>query len=198
MSNLEHKVITQQLFVVGIAASAGGLNALSLILNVLPLDFAAAIVIVQHLSPNYPSFMAEILSRRTVLKVVVAQENDYLKAGMIYIAPPNWHLLIRPKGIIVLNQEKPLHFLRPSADLMLASLAESFTDHAIAVVLTGTGADGTNGIRMVKSMGGIVIAQDKASSEFFGMPGHAIDTGLVDYIHPINEIASLLDNLVRQ
>jgi two-component system chemotaxis response regulator CheB len=196
MPDSEKEALVERLFVVAFAASAGGLNALSIILSALPFDFAAPIIIVQHLSPNHHSYMAEILNRRTALQVVVAKENDCLKAGNIYTAPPNWHLIIKPGGIVTLNQEDRLHFLRPSADLMFASLAESFTDHAIAVVLTGTGVDGASGIKTIKTMGGTVIAQDEASSEFFGMPGKAIETGQVDYILPLNKIAPFLEGLV--
>jgi two-component system chemotaxis response regulator CheB len=196
MPNPENEAFIERLFVVAFAASAGGLNALSIVLSTLPSDFAAAIIIVQHLSPDHQSYMAEILNRRTALRVVVAQENDCIKAGVIYLAPPNWHLTIQSGGILKLNQEARLHFLRPSADLMFTSLAESFTDHAIAVVLTGTGVDGASGIKTIKAMGGTVIAQDETSSEFFGMPGKAIETGQVDYILPLNQIASVLEGLV--
>src|SRR5258708_39698016 len=110
MSNTENEAVVERLYVVAFASSAGGLNALSLILSTLPFDFAAAIVVVQHLSPNYPSYMADILSRRTALKVIVAQEDDCLKAGVIYVAPPNWHLIIKPGGILALNQDDRIHF----------------------------------------------------------------------------------------
>jgi two-component system chemotaxis response regulator CheB len=188
----------ERLFVVAFASSAGGLNALSLILADLPFDFAAAIVIVQHLSPNHRSYMTEILGRRTELKVIVAKENDFLEAGVVYIAPPDWHLVIKNTGYLTLNQNERLHFVRPSADLLFSSLAETFTDHAIAVVLTGTGMDGSSGIKTIKAMGGTVIAQDETTSEFFGMPGSAIETGQVDYILPLNEIASFLGKLLTK
>ncbi len=136
------------------------------------------------------------MSRRTRLTVKKAEEHDLIRAGVIYVAPPNSHLLIKSEGILTLSQTEPIHFLRPSADLLFESLAKSYKDHAIAVVLTGTGVDGAVGIKAVKHSGGIVIAQDEASSEFFGMPGTAIHSGFVDYILPLDKIASFLEDMI--
>ncbi len=196
MSEPGEKPLTKPLFGVALAASAGGLVALSQILSSLPLNFAAAILVLQHVSPYHVSYLVDILSHRTLLKVKQAEDDDRLSAGTIYVAPPNWHLLVKPEGILKLTQTEPLHFVRPSADLLFESLANTYRAHAIAVVLTGTGVDGADGVKKLKVMGGIVIAQDEASSEFFGMPHAAIQTGNVDHILPLNEIAPFLENLV--
>jgi two-component system chemotaxis response regulator CheB len=119
-----------------------------------------------------------------------------MQSGTVYIAPPNNHLLINPDGIISLTQSELVHFVRPSADLLFESVAASYKDRAIAVVLTGSGSDGNLGVRAIKKMGGTVIAQDEASSEFYGMPGAAIQTGSVDFILPLEEIAPALVTLV--
>ena len=140
--------------------------------------------------------MADILSRRTALKVKQAEEGDDLSPGTVHIAPPNRHLLVNPDGTLTLAQTELVHFVRPSADLLFESVAASFKDRAIAVVLTGTGSDGTMGVRAIKKMGGTVIAQDEATSEFFGMPGAAIQTGRVDFVLPLEEIAPALVTLV--
>ena len=182
--------------VVAVAASAGGLNALSLVLSGLKEDFPAAIVIVQHLDPRHRSLMADILDRRTVLKVLQAKEGDRLKAGTVFIAPPDRHLLVNPDGTLSLSQSELVHFVRPSADLLFDSLAASYKERAIAVVLTGTGSDGVMGVQAIKKMGGTVIAQDEASSEFFGMPGAAIHSGNVDFILPLEEIPGALLTLL--
>jgi two-component system chemotaxis response regulator CheB len=181
---------------VAIAASAGGMAALSVVLGGLPGDFPASIVIVQHLDPRHRSLMAEILGRRTVLEVREAREGDKLAPGSVHIAPPDRHLLINPDGTLSLTQSELVHFVRPSADLLFESLAASCRERAIAVVLTGTGSDGSMGVQAVKSVGGTVIAQDERSSEFFGMPAAAIDTGQVDFILPLDEIAPALVTLV--
>jgi two-component system chemotaxis response regulator CheB len=184
--------------VVGLAASAGGLTAISRILSALPADFPAAIVVVQHLDPRHRSLMANILSRRTLLQVKQAEEGDSLSPATVYIAPPTRHLLVNPDGTLSLSQSELVHFVRPSADLLFESVAASYRHCAIAVVLTGTGSDGAMGVQAIKKMGGTVISQDKESSEFFGMPSAAIQTGAVDFVLSLDEISSALVTLVMK
>lgn len=174
---------------VALAASAGGLVALSEVLSALPADFRAPIVLVQHLDPKHRSLMAEILDRRCPLEVRQAADGDRLAPGGVWVAPPDHHLLVNGDGTLSLTRTELVHFVRPSADLMFESMAAGFRDRAIAVVLTGTGVDGQMGVRAVKATGGTVIAQDQATSEYFGMPGAAIKTGCVDLVLPLAEIA---------
>lgn len=184
--------------VVALAASAGGLTALSIILSALPADFPAALLVVQHLDPRHRSLMAEILSRRTALPVKQAEEGDTVSPGQVYIAPPNWHLLVNPNGTISLSQSELVHFVRPSADLLFESVAASYKQRAIAVVLTGTGSDGSMGVAAIKKMNGTVIVQDEKTSQFWSMPSAAIQTGHVDFVLPLDEIASALVTLVMK
>ena len=142
--------------------------------------------------------MADILSRRTVLQVKQAAEGESLCPGTVYIAPPNRHLLVNPDGTLSLSQSELVHFVRPSADLLFESVAASYRERAIAVVLTGTGSDGTMGVEAIKKMNGTVIAQDRETSEFFGMPSAAIHSGRVDFILPLNEIPTALVTLVMK
>jgi two-component system chemotaxis response regulator CheB len=181
---------------VAIASSAGGLAALSEVLSSLPQDFPIPVAVVQHLDPRHRSLMAKILSGRTMLKVEEARDKEALQAGTVYIAPPDNHLLINPDGSISLTHSELVHFVRPSADLLFESVAASYKDRSIAVVLTGSGSDGSLGVQAVKKMCGTVIAQDEASSEFFGMPSAAIQTGSVDFILPLEEIAPAIITLV--
>lgn len=139
--------------------------------------------------------MADLLNRRTSLKVKEAEEGDHVRPGWVFTAPPDRHLLVNPDASISLTQTELVHFLRPSADLMLESVAASYRVRALAVVLTGTGGDGSMGVRAVKSLGGTVIAQDEETSEFFGMPGAAIETGSVDFVLPLDEIGPALVSL---
>ena len=182
--------------IVALAASAGGLNALTQVLQALPADFAAGIVVVQHLDPRHRSLMAEILGRRITLKVKEAAQGDRVAAGTVMIAPPNNHLLVNQEGLLTLTQTELVHFLRPSADLLFESTAAAYRERAIAVVLSGSGHDGAMGVKAIKKMGGTVIAQDQESSEFGGMPAAAQQTGLVDFVLPLNEIARALQTLV--
>jgi two-component system chemotaxis response regulator CheB len=134
--------------IVALAASAGSLMALSSVLSGLPADFPATLVIVQHLDPRHRSLMADILSRRTSLRVKQAEEGDLLTSATAYIAPPNRRLLVNPDG--TLSQSELVHFVRPSADLLFESVAASYKDRAIAVVLSGTGSDGAMGVQAIK------------------------------------------------
>jgi two-component system chemotaxis response regulator CheB len=182
--------------IVALAASAGGLTALIEVLSNLPINFRVPIVVVQHLDPRHPSLMAEILGRRTPLKVIQAKQGDQLIPGVVYIAPPNNHLLVNSDGTASLSQSEMVHFLRPSADLLFESVAASYKERTIAVVLTGTGSDGAMGVEAIKKMGGTVIVQDDKSAEFAGMPSSAIKTGDVDFVLPLAEISSALVTLV--
>ena len=184
--------------IVAVAASAGGLNAVGRVLESLPRDFAASIVIVQHLDPRHRSLMADILSRRTGLKVKEASNGEFLQVGAVYIAPPNYHLLVNSDRSLSLTSTELVHFVRPSADLLFESVAASFKDRAIAVVLSGSGSDGAMGVKAIKKMGGTVIIQDQMTSDFFGMPGAAMSTGCVDFVLPLAEIAPALVRLVMQ
>ena len=184
-------------YIIVLTASAGGLKALSKILSNLPKDFPAPIVIVQHLSPRYPSMMAEILSRRTLLQVKQAEAGDRLKPGMVYIAPPNHHLVINLDYTLSLSDAEKVRHVRPAGDVLFQSAATSFLKKVIAVVLTGMDGDGATGVAAVKLMGGTVIAQSEATCEFYSMPKAAIATGAVDFILALEAIAPALLNLVK-
>jgi two-component system, chemotaxis family, protein-glutamate methylesterase/glutaminase len=196
--NLTESVSSRSPFdVVAVAASAGGLSALTTLLTALPADFPAAILVVQHLTPHHRSWMAEILGRHTRLKVLQASGGEELHPGVVFVAPPDHHLVVSPGGTLVLSQAALVHFVRPSGDLLFESVAAHFKARAIAVVLTGTGTDGAAGVRAIKRAGGTVIAQDAADAEFSGMPAAAIQTGNVDTVLRLAEIAPALVELVR-
>lgn len=164
----------------------------------MPADFPVPIVIVQHLDPHHRSVLANILTRRTPLAVKQAAEGDRLGPGTVFIAPPNRHLLINPDRTVSLTQSELVHFVRPSADLLFESVAAGFRQRAVAVVLTGSGSDGSMGVRAIKKMGGMVVVQDPASCEVRGMPDAAIATGCVDVILPLHAIAGALSALVSR
>lgn len=184
--------------IVAMAASAGGLAAISRVLSGVPAAFPAPIVIVQHLDRRQRSLMAEIVSRRTALAVHQGGAGDQVSPGGVWIAPPDHHMLVNADATISLTHTELVHFLRPSADLLFESVAASYRNRAIAVVLTGTGTDGAMGVRAIKKMGGTVIAQDEKTSEQFGMPAAAIATGDVDLVLPLEDIAQTLVSLVTK
>ena len=182
--------------VVALAASAGGLAALTAIVSALDETFPTPILVVQHLDRRHRSLMAEMLGRRTTLTVTEAVDGAKIEPANAYVAPPDHHLLVNADGTMSLSQTELVHFVRPSADLLFESVAAAFRDRVIAVVLSGTGSDGAMGVSAVKKMGGTTIAQDE-SAQFAGMPRAAIDTGDVDFILPIGEIAQALVSLVH-
>lgn len=182
--------------VVALSASAGGVEALGDILAALPADFPAAIVIVQHRTAEEPFELPKVLGRRTALRVEQAREGTALRPATVFLAPPDWHLLVNADSTLSLSQLAKLHHVRPSADRLFESLATSFKERAIAVVLTGGGNDGSGGVPIIKRMGGVVIAQDTSTAEVPGMPRSAIATGAVDFIVPLDGIASRLGMLV--
>jgi two-component system chemotaxis response regulator CheB len=182
--------------VVALAASAGGLRALSIILAAWPADFPAAVTIVQHLDPNRSSMLPQILGRRTKMGVKQAEAGERLEAGQVYIAPPDHHLLINLDLTVTLAQTELVHFVRPSADLLFESVAASCRTRALAVVMTGTGSDGNMGVRAIKKMGGTVIVEEPFSAEFAGMPDAAVKTGSANLILPLADIGPAILRLV--
>jgi two-component system chemotaxis response regulator CheB len=180
------------------AASVGGLKALSVILGGLPANFPAAIAIVMHLAPDHKSILAEILKSRTHLAVKQAHTGDMLCPASVFIAPPNHHLIVAQDGCLELSSSdaEKVHHARPSAEPLFASVADVYQKNAIAVVLTGGDGDGSFGVQIIKEQGGKVIAQDRPTSEDFSMPETSIKTGDVDFILPLDEIAPKLVELV--
>ncbi|KAA8884444.1 chemotaxis protein CheB [Nocardia colli] len=185
-----------QYAVVAIASSAGGITALFKVLGDLPAALPVPVLIVQHLDPRHKTVLAELLSRRTELQVKLAESGDVVQPGVVYIAPPNYHLLVEPRGILALSGSELVHFVRPSADLLFESVAGAYGSRAIACVLSGTGRDGASGVSAVKSRGGTVVVQDPDNAEFNGMPHAAVATGSADLVVPLDEIADVIRGLV--
>ncbi len=179
-----------------IGASAGGLPAITAVLTALPGRLEAAVLVVLHLDPRRRSLLAEVLDQRTALLVAEARDGEHLQPGQVWMAPPDQHLLVDADGALRLSQSKLVSFVRPSADLLFESAAEVYRERVIAVVLTGAGVDGRRGVAAVKRMGGTVIAQDAATSEFFGMPCAAINSGAVDLVLPLGRIGPALAALL--
>jgi two-component system chemotaxis response regulator CheB len=183
---------------VTMAASAGGVRALERVLAELPDDFPAPIAIVQHRSGKDPNLMARVLSRHTPLVVKIAEEGDELHPGTVYLAPPQWHLVVGPGGRFALADGRRIRHVLSSANPLFESAARELDGRVIAVVLTGYGRDATDGVQAVKLSGGTVLAQDEASAERFDMPRSAIETGCVDRIVPLPQIATELKRLVQR
>lgn len=178
--------------VIALVTSAGGLDALSRVLTPLPANLPAAVLVAQHLDPEKPSILADLLSARTRLRVRVAAHGDQLEPGLVLVTPPARHLLVTSEATLGLIDSGDLPPARPSADILLVTLAVTCGPRALVVVLTGLGHDAQAGIRAIHQCGGVILAQDQASSAHFGMPGAAIKTGLVDAVVPLAGLADAI------
>ncbi|MEO0984515.1 MAG: chemotaxis protein CheB, partial [Cyanobacteria bacterium J06639_14] len=188
---------SQVAFIVGIGASAGGLRALEEFFQNMPSDSQAAFVVIQHLSPNYVSLMVELLDRHTNMAVQRVTDQMPLAPNTIFLIPPGQNLVIVEECLHLIPQDRDEgrqpHF---PIDLFFESLAKARKDHAIGIVLSGTGSDGSRGIQDLAEQGGIVLVQHPETAEFDGMPQSAIATGMVDLILSPSEIAQVTSQFV--
>ena len=183
--------------VVAIGASAGGINGLMQLLPGLPLIPNVCLLIVVHLHPRSKSFLPHILGRNAHWQVKQAEEAELLRAGVAYIAPPDFHLLLK-HGRLHLSSSGPVQMQRPSVDVLFESLAKQKYLKTIAVLLSGSGRDGSQGLRSMKLSGASTIVQDPADSMFPSMPAHGIETGCADFVVPMRSIAPKISMLCGQ
>jgi len=183
-----------QLFpIVAIGASAGGLEAISTFLENVPPDLGMAYVIIQHLSPSHESILPELLERKTSMKVNKVTNGISVQRDSVYVIPPNAYMSIVDHRLTLSAVEKHRTGIH-SIDYFLCALAPIYQNNAIAVILSGTASDGTEGIRAIKAEGGITFAQD-GTAKFAGMPESAINSGHVDFVLPPEKIAAELESI---
>jgi two-component system CheB/CheR fusion protein len=183
--------------IVAIGASAGGLEALCRLFELLPATRGMAFIVVQHLDPTHQSMMVELLAAHTAMPVAEASEGAALLGDHVYIIPPGRYLSVRG-GLLHLTAPDVNRGARLPFDHLLQSLAQWYGPHTIAVILTGTGGDGSTGLRAIKQAGGAAIAQKPEDAEFAGMPQSAIATGLVDRIVPLADMPKALFELAAR
>lgn len=185
-------------FVVGIGASAGGLRALEEFFDHMPNDSGAVFVVIQHLSPDFKSLMKELLERHTRMAIYRVTEGMVLEPNSIYLIPPGKNLVLDNKSLHLLEQEeRNRHGLNFPIDIFLESLAKNCAEHAIGVILSGTGSDGTNGLRAINEAGGLALVQEPTTAEFDGMPRTAIATGVVDQVLSAENLAPAIYQFVQ-
>jgi two-component system chemotaxis response regulator CheB len=177
-----------------IGASAGGLDAVSRVVKSLPPDLPAAVFIVIHTSPEGPGLLPEILGRLGTLPVTAAQDGERILRGHIYVAPADFHLLVQGTRIRLSHGPRE-HRFRPAVDPLFRSAAEYCGPRVIGVVLSGSMADGTHGLMLIKSRGGLAVVQDPEGALFPAMPRNAIERVKVDHILPSEQIGALLAEL---
>jgi two-component system, chemotaxis family, CheB/CheR fusion protein len=193
-----HPTVTINNFpIVGIGASAGGLEAFVQVFSKMPADIGMAFVLVQHLDPTHPSLSTDIISKSTQLKVEEVKDGIRVQPNHAYVLPPNHNVKIE-NGVLNLSARGAIPGQNMPIDFFFQSLAQSLQERAIGIVLSGTGTDGTTGLWAIKADGGLTYAQDPASAKYPGMPESAIDSGAVDLIlHPEN-VASELLTILKQ
>lgn len=178
-----------------IGASAGGLEALKELLSALKKPYNAIIIIAQHLDPKHPTILRDLLARTTDMPVILVEKDTKPQLGIIYVVSPGHNALINNRKITL--QPAAAIGPKPSINLLLSTLAEDIGEQAIAVILSGTGSDGSQGIMAIKSANGLVIAQDEKTAKYSGMPRSAIDSGFVDIVLPPAAIADEIQNFIK-
>jgi two-component system chemotaxis response regulator CheB len=178
--------------IVAIASSTGGPQSLVEILGALPKDIPCGVVIVQHISEGFDKGLAEWLDAECDLKVKLGEDRELIKPGIAYVAPTGRHMRVGECGRIQLTDEPPCQGQKPAGTILFDSVAKVYGDRAVAVILTGMGRDGADGLLKIRAAGGHVIAQDEASCVVYGMPKAAMELGVVDSVRPLDKIASAI------
>ncbi len=180
---------------VAIGVSSGGVQALKQLLGKLPGDFPLPIMIVQHISPDAGNGMAKLLDDFCAIRVKEADEQDQLEASTVYLAPPNYHLLVERGGVLALSADPPVSYARPSVDVLFETAAGVFRRGLIGMVLTGANWDGARGVQFVKQKGGVVIVQDPEDADTPQMPQAALAAVEPDHVVPLSAMPELLRRL---
>jgi two-component system chemotaxis response regulator CheB len=191
----------QNVRIIAIGVSTGGPAALSKLIPELPKSFPIPIVIVQHMPPVFTRMLAERLHQGEGVKVVEGADGMGLEPGTAYIAPGNYHMAVRRKEgrvFLAMNQEPPVNYCRPSADVLFRSVADVYGAEALGIIMTGMGQDGLNGIRAMKGKGAMIFAQDQASSVVWGMPSFVVREGLADCVLPLGEMRGAIEDCVMK
>ncbi len=181
-----------------IGASAGGVEALGVLLPELPRDYTLPVIVVLHLPREKPSLLVDIYARRCVLPVEEAQDKAPIEPGHVYFAPADYHLLVDEGPSFALSVDDPVHYSRPSIDVLFESAAEVYRERLAAVVLTGASADGAEGLAAVHRAGGTTVVQLPTEAPSPYMPESALRASPVDHVLPLSGIAQLLCGLVAE
>lgn len=180
-----------------IGASAGGLEALTVLVEGLPAGFRLPLIVVQHLPARGSSRLVEIFRHKTGLRVREAEDKESIQPGTLYFAPPDYHLLIEQDFTFALSQDEPVRFSRPSIDVLFESAADAWGEAVAGILLTGASDDGTNGLACIQLSGGLCIVQDPAEALIDTMPLSALRRLVPDWVLPMRGIGQLLRTLER-
>ena len=191
---MSKKTTSSDLTLVGIGASAGGLEAIQQLFDHLPSNTGLAFVIVQHLSPDFKSLMPELLAKHTDMEIFTVEDQQEIRPNCIYLNHRNKNLEVK-EGKLLLTEKAAKQSLNLPVDIFFHSLGQEFGDRAIGIVLSGTGSDGSRGVITIKEQGGVTFVQQPDTAQFDGMPKTAISTNQIDFIMPPDQIAERLVRL---
>jgi len=180
-----------------IGASAGGLQALSSILSALPEKYTLPVIIVQHRAKEEKDLLENILQQKCRIKIKQADEKELITSGRVYFAPANYHLLVERNRTFSLSSDETVNYSRPSIDVLFETAAEVYEKRLVAIVLTGSNNDGANGVKVVRSQGGLTIVQNPGEAQYPAMPVASIGTGAVNHIFMLKEIQQFLIQLSK-
>jgi two-component system chemotaxis response regulator CheB len=181
-----------------IGASAGGVEAVGILLAALPKSFGAAVIVVIHVPPANENLLVRVLAPRCALPVSEASDKEPVQDGRVYLAPPGYHLLVEPERTFALSVDEPVRFSRPSLDVLFESAAYAYRDRLLAIVLTGANSDGADGLSVVRELGGGAWAQDPSTATASAMPAAAIERAGADRVMTLNEMAQSLAALAPE
>ncbi|MGP6086696.1 chemotaxis protein CheB [Antarctobacter jejuensis] len=184
--------------VVAVAASAGGLEAITLLLQHLSPDLGCAYILAQHMSPNHASMLPAILSRETPLKIATVEGSMPLEPDTVYVSVPRSDLVVEGGAVHLREPSDNVAEPKPSADRLFTSIAQEFGENCVGIVLSGTGCDGSYGVQAIREVGGITIAQDSASAKYDSMPMASIETGCIDLILSPRQMGEQLSNILTR
>lgn len=178
-----------------IGGSAGGLYALFAILEALPADYPIPIIVIQHRANDQNDLFEQVLQYRCKIRIKQADEKEKIRAGVVYVAPPGYHLLVESDETFSISSDMPEKYSMPSINVLFETAAHVYRKRLIGIILTGASNDGSAGMMAIKKYGGLTIAQDPKEAQFPYMPQAAIDTGAVTFIWTIKEIQQFLKEL---
>ena len=178
-----------------IGVSSGGMNAMKIMFSLLPKEFKIPVIIVQHVGARSDSHWIKLLNAQSRINIKEADEKERIENGNVYIAPPNYHLLIEKNKTFSLTIDERVNYARPSIDVLFESAAEAYRNKLIGVVLTGSNNDGGNGIKRIKKYGGLAVIQDPQTAESSYMPASAIAAVTPDHVLSLDDITQLLIKL---
>ncbi|WP_224372241.1 chemotaxis protein CheB [Hyalangium versicolor] len=190
-TGLKPEKLRERIDAVVLGTSAGGVEALSVLLPALPRTFRAAILIVMHLPRDRPSLLVDIFQGKCQLPVREAQDKEQVQPGTVSFAPPDYHLLVDEGPTLALSVDDPVHYSRPSIDVLFESAADVYGPRLAGIILTGANADGAQGLQTVRAAGGVTVVQRPDTAQVSLMPQSALNRGPADFVLTLEQIAHL-------